>query len=61
MITKTEAIRIARELFPCELYGTKYSSYESLSKKDRIARIDLIDHIVWGEPLNQGCYLRLEE
>ncbi len=58
MISKTEAIRIARELFPCQLYGKKYSSYESL---DRLTRIDLIDHIMWGEPLNQGCYLRLEE
>jgi hypothetical protein len=53
-LNRTQARAIARELFPCNLYGTDYRSYEELVRKDSIAASDLLDHIEWNEPLNQG-------
>jgi len=49
-MNRTRARQIAREMFPCEIYGVHYSSYEALSKKDPICRDDVLDHIQYGEP-----------
>ena len=49
-MNRTRAREIAREMFPCEIYGIHYSSYEALSKKDPICREDVLDHIQYGEP-----------
>lgn len=54
-MNRSKARELARELFPCTLYGTSYRSYEELVRKDRIAASDLLDHIQWNEPLNQGA------
>ena len=53
-MNRTQARNIARDMFPCTLYGTFYKSYETLSRKDPIARDDLLDHIQWSEPLPVG-------
>ena len=60
-LNKQRAIEIARELFPCNLYGRNYRSYEELSRKDPIVRIDLLDHIIWNEPLNPGSIKEFEK
>ena len=53
-MNRSRARELARKLFPCKLYGTNYKSFESLVRRDRIASIDLLDHIQYNEPMNQG-------
>lgn len=60
MISRKRAREIARELFPCNLYDHNYSSYDALSQRDPIARDDLLDHIQYNEPLNQGSIKEYE-
>ena len=48
-MNRTSARQIAREMFPCEIYGVYFSSYEAMSKKDPIMRDDVLDHIQYGE------------
>jgi len=55
-MNRTRSREIARELFPCTLYGTHYNSYEELRRKDSIACDDLLDHIQYAEPMNPGSF-----
>lgn len=59
-MNRQRARELAREIFPCTLYDTNYRSYEELRRKDSIACDDLLDHIQFSEPLNQGSYTKLE-
>ena len=59
-MNRTQARAIARDLFPCNLYGTDYKTFEALVRGDRIAAGDLLDHIQYNEPLNQGSLKEIE-
>ena len=50
MIGKTRARKIIREMFPLNLYGTNYKTYEGMRSKDPMALADLFDHIQYCEP-----------
>lgn len=52
-MNRQKARDLARELFPMNLYGSDYRSYEELRRKDTIAADDLLDHIQYSEPMNQ--------
>ena len=55
-MNRNQARIIARDLFPCNLYGTNYKSLGELIRKDRIAYNDLLDHIEFNEPLTEGSF-----
>lgn len=58
---RTQARELAREIFPCNMYGQNYRSYEELVRKDPIAARDLLDHIQWHEPLSPNSIKEYEK
>ena len=60
-MNRQRARDLARELFPMNLYGSNYRSYEELRRKDSIAADDLLDHIEFNEQLNQGSIKEYEK
>lgn len=53
-MNRKQARDIAREMFPCTIYGTHFESYEEMSRKDPIMREDVLDHIQYNEPIQGG-------
>lgn len=60
-MNRARARALAKELFPMNLYGTNYNSYEALRRQDPIACDDLLDHIEFNEPLNPGSIKEIDK
>ena len=57
VMKRSDARDIARNLFPCKLYGKNYRKYEDM---DRVTRDDLLNHIQYNKPLSQGSLKEYE-